>query len=108
MRCVVHCFSGSVEIAKTLIDMGHMISFTGILTFANARKAPEALRSLPPDRYMLETDCPYMCPAPFRGRRNDPRMLPCIALCAAEILAEPPETIADRTTENAVAFFDLR
>lgn len=108
VRCVVHCFSGSPETAKELLRMGHNVSFTGVLTFKNARRAPEVLRMLPDDRWMLETDSPYMCPEPCRGRRNDSRYLPYIAAKAAEILGEDAQTVAHRTTENAKAFFGIR
>ena len=108
VRCVVHCFSGSPETAAELLRMGHSISFTGVLTFKNARRAPDVLRMLPPDRLMLETDSPYMAPEPCRGTRNDSRLLPYIALRAAEILGEEPQALADRTTENAKRFFGMK
>ncbi|MBP3854955.1 MAG: TatD family hydrolase, partial [Ruminiclostridium sp.] len=68
---VMHCFSGSIETARELLSFGMMISFTGLLTFKNARKATEAAEYIPLDRIMLETDCPYMAPVPHRGERND-------------------------------------
>ena len=68
-RGVVHCFSGSAETAKEVIKMGMYIGFTGVLTFKNAKKAISALEQVPLDRLLLETDCPYMAPVPFRGKR---------------------------------------
>ena len=69
---VFHCYSGSAEMARQLVDKGWYIGFTGVLTFKNARKAVEVAASIPLDRIVLETDCPYMAPEPFRGKRNDP------------------------------------
>ncbi|MBQ8580316.1 MAG: TatD family hydrolase [Oscillospiraceae bacterium] len=69
---VFHCYSGSAEMAKWLIKRGWYIGFTGVLTFKNARKAIEVASAIPLDRIVIETDCPYMSPEPFRGRRNDP------------------------------------
>ena len=72
---VFHCYSGSAEMAKELVSLGWYIGFTGVLTFKNARKALEVAAGLPLDRIVLETDCPYMSPEPFRGKRNDPGKL---------------------------------
>ena len=69
---VFHCYSGSAEMARQLVDRGWYIGFTGVLTFKNARKALEVAASIPLDRIVIETDCPYMAPEPFRGKRNDP------------------------------------
>ena len=69
---VFHCYSGSAEMARQLTDMGWYIGFTGVLTFNNARRALEAAAAIPLDRLVIETDCPYMSPEPFRGKRNDP------------------------------------
>ena len=69
---VFHCYSGSAEMAKWLVSRGWYIGFTGVLTFKNARKALEVAAAIPPDRIVIETDCPYMSPEPFRGKRNDP------------------------------------
>ena len=72
---VFHCYSGSAEMAKVLVNRGWYVGFTGVLTFKNARRALEAAKAVPRDRVVLETDCPYMSPEPFRGQRNDPRRL---------------------------------
>ncbi len=69
---VFHCFSGSAELARQLVDLGWYIGFTGVLTFKNARRAMEAAHAIPLERIVIETDCPYMSPEPYRGRRNDP------------------------------------
>ena len=69
---VFHCYSGSAEMARQLVDKGWYIGFTGVLTFKNARKAVEVAASIPLERIVLETDCPYMAPEPFRGKRNHP------------------------------------
>ena len=82
---VMHCFSGSTETAREIIALGMYISFTGVITFKNARKAIEALQVIPMDRLMLETDCPYMAPEPFRGKRSDSSMIANIAKKIAEI-----------------------
>ena len=72
---VFHCYSGSAEMARQLVNMGWYIGFTGVLTFKNARKAVETAASIPLDRIVLETDCPFMAPEPYRGKRNDPGYL---------------------------------
>ena len=82
---VFHCYSGSAEMAKELVKRGWYIGFTGVLTFKNARKAVEVASSFPLDRIVLETDCPYMAPEPFRGRRNDPGKIYRMAEKLAEI-----------------------
>ena len=76
---VFHCYSGSAEMARQLVNMGWYIGFTGVLTFKNARKAVETAASIPLDRIVIETDCPFMAPEPYRGKRNDPGYLPRMA-----------------------------
>ena len=75
VKGVFHCYSGSLEMAKELIKRGWYIGFTGVLTFKNARKAIEVAANIPLDRIVIETDCPYMAPVPFRGKRNDPGLV---------------------------------
>ncbi len=104
---VFHCFSGSWELAKQLVDMGWYIGFTGVLTFKNARRAVEVASRLPLDRIVLETDCPYMCPEPYRGRRNDPGYLPYTAEKLAQIRNLPAEEIHAITTENGKQLYKL-
>ena len=97
---VFHCYSGSAEMARQLVDRGWYIGFTGVLTFKNARKAIEVASSIPLERIVLETDCPYMAPEPFRGRRNDPGKLYRMAEKLAEIRGLPVEEVQAITVEN--------
>ena len=98
---VFHCYSGSAEMAKWLVARGWYIGFTGVLTFKNARKAVETAASIPLERIVLETDCPFMAPEPFRGKRNDPGYLPKMAEKLAEIRGISVEEVEKITTENA-------
>ena len=97
---VFHCYSGSYEMAKWLIHRGWYIGFTGVLTFKNARKAIEVASQIPLDRIVLETDCPYMAPEPFRGKRNDPGKIYRMAEKLAEIRGLSVEEIHAITVEN--------
>ena len=103
---VMHCFSGSAETAKQVLALGMNISFTGVLTFKNARKAIEALEAVPLERLMLETDCPYMAPEPNRGKRCDSSMIIYIIQKIAEIKGVSPELVAKQTTENTMKLFN--
>ena len=94
------CYSGSAEMARQLVDRGWYIGFTGVLTFKNARKAIEVASSIPLERIVLETDCPYLAPEPFRGRRNDPGKLYRMAEKLAEIRGLPVEEVQAITVEN--------
>lgn len=107
VRGVFHCFSGSVEMAQELTKLGWMFSFGGSVTFKNARKAPEVIAALPADRLMLETDCPYLAPVPFRGRRNDSTLLPHVCAKIAEIRGVAPAKIEALTWQNACRFFGV-
>lgn len=104
---VVHCFSGSAETAREILNIGMMISFTGVLTFKNAKKAVEACKIIPPDHIMLETDSPYMAPVPYRGKRCDSGMVYEIAKKAAEIKGMRTEDLLQICNDNAVRFFGL-
>ncbi len=104
---VFHCYSGSAEMARQLVNMGWYIGFTGVLTFKNARKAVETAASVPLERIVLETDCPYMSPEPFRGRRNDPGRLIHTAQKLAEIRDLPVGEIIEITTENAKRLYRI-
>lgn len=104
---VFHCYSGSAEMAKELIKRGWYIGFTGVLTFKNARKAIEVASQIPLDRIVLETDCPYMSPAPFRGKRNDPGKLYRMAERLAEIRGMTLEEIHEITTENGKRLYRI-
>ena len=104
---VFHCYSGSAEMAKELVKRGWYIGFTGVLTFKNARKAIEVASSIPLDRIVLETDCPYMSPEPFRGKRNDPGKLYRMAEKLAEIRGLTVEEIHAITTENGKRLYRI-
>ncbi len=104
---VFHCFSGSPEMAKWLVSRGWYIGFTGVLTFKNARKAIEAAASIPLDRILLETDCPYMAPVPHRGKRNDPGYLPYMAQKLGQLRDISPQEAADITAENAKRLYRI-
>ena len=104
---VYHCYSGGVEDAKTLMKLGWMISFTGSITFKNARRALEVIDLLPLDRMMIETDSPYMSPEPFRGRRNDSGRVHLVAEAIARRKGLDPEEVARITMENGKRFFRI-
>lgn len=97
---IMHCFSGSVEIAKQCLDMNFYISFGGPVTFKNARVPKEVLKEVPLDRLLIETDCPYLAPHPNRGKRNEPSYVTLVAETVAEIKGKTLEEIAKITTEN--------
>lgn len=107
VKGVFHCYSGSLEMAKELIRRGWYIGFTGVLTFKNARKAVEVAANIPLERIVLETDCPYMSPEPYRGRRNDPGKLPRMAEKLAEIRGLPVEEVERITVENGKRLYRL-
>lgn len=104
---VVHCFSGSAEVAKEVIKLGMYIGFTGVLTFKNAKKALRALEAVPLDRLLLETDCPYMSPEPLRGRRCDSSMICYTAEKAAQIKGVSTQELLDITCRNGMDFYHI-
>lgn len=105
---VLHCFSGSYETACEVISLGMYIGFTGALTFKNAKKAVRACEAVPIDKLLLETDCPYMAPDGFRGRRSDSTMIYRTAQKVAEIKGISPQEVLDATAENAKRLFGIR
>ena len=107
VKGVFHCYSGSYEMAKWLIARGWYIGFTGVLTFKNARKAVEVASQIPLDRIVLETDCPYMAPEPFRGKRNDPGKIYRMAERLAEIRGLSVEEVQKITTENGKKLYRI-
>ena len=107
VRGVFHCYSGSAEDAKTLVKLGWHLSFTGTITFKNARKAPEVIAAVPLERIMVETDAPYMAPTPFRGKRCDSRYVYRMAETIAEIKGLTPAEVEQATTENGKALFAI-
>ncbi len=107
VRGVFHCYSGSLEDAKTLVKMGWMLSFTGVITYKNARRALEVLQWLPLDRVMIETDSPYLTPEPFRRERNDSSKVWKVAECIGKIKGISTEEAARITLENGKRFFNI-
>ena len=107
VKGVFHCYSGSAEMARQLVELGWYIGFTGVLTFKNARKAVEVAASIPLERIVLETDCPYMAPDPFRGKRNDPGKLYRMAEKLAEIRGVSVEEIHRITVENGKRLYRI-
>lgn len=104
---VMHCFSGSVETAREVLSLGMHISFTGVITFKNSKKAVQVLESMPLDRLLLETDCPYMAPEPFRGKTCDSSMIEYIAKKEAKLLDISLDKLLLATEENARRLFKL-
>lgn len=104
---VLHCFSGSAEMAGEVAALGMYIGFTGAITFKNARKAPQAAAAVPDDLLLIETDCPYMAPEPYRGKRCDSSMLPRVAERLAEIRGGSAEEIVQMTCRNARRLFGV-
>lgn len=104
---LIHCFSGSVEIAREYVRMGFFISFAGPLTFKKAPNLWEAAMNVPLDRLMVETDSPYLAPEPLRGRRNEPANVVWVLRRLAELRGLPEEEMARVTTENAHRFYRL-
>lgn len=107
VRGELHCFSGSAETAEELVKMGFYIAFGGAVTFKNARKTVTAAKAVPLERLLIETDCPYMTPVPFRGKRNEPAYVSYVAEKLAEVREIPLEEIVRITEENAKRFFGL-
>lgn len=107
-RGVIHCFSGSWEMAKELLKLGWYIGVDGPLTYKNAAKLPEIVAKTPADRLLVETDCPYLSPLPYRGKRNEPAYVRITAARAAEIRGESLEDFAAQTTKNACEIYGLK
>jgi TatD DNase family protein len=105
VRGVFHCFGGTLEQAREVIALGHLVSFTGIVTFKNARQVQATAQEIAFDQFMVETDCPYLAPAPDRGKRCEPAHTRRVAEQIAQLRGVSVEDIAARTTETARAFF---
>lgn len=105
LRAVFHCFGKSIEEARHLLAMNHLVSFTGIVTFKNAPVARETARLISGSGFMVETDCPYLAPVPFRGKRCEPAYTRIVAETVAELRGETVEAVAEQTTKNALEFF---
>ena len=104
---VLHCYSGSAETLKEVVKLGLYISMGGVVTFKNARRAVESIESVPLERLMLETDCPYLAPEPFRGKLNRPDYTLYTARKIAELRGMTEQEIIDITTKNAKQFFNI-
>jgi len=104
---IMHCFTGSLETAKACMEMNFYISFGGPVTFKNAKKTKEVVKDIPSDRILIETDCPYLTPTPFRGKRNEPSYVKYIAEQIAELREMSFEELAALTTENAKKVFRI-
>lgn len=104
---VMHCFGGSVETARTCIDMNFMISLGGPVTFKNAKKPKEVATEIPLEWLMIETDAPYLAPHPHRGKRNEPGLVPLVAEEIARLKGVSIEEVAQATTKNAKRFYKL-
>ncbi|WP_342493743.1 TatD family hydrolase [Bacillus sp. FSL R5-0712] len=104
---IMHCFTGSLETAKTCMEMNFYISFGGPVTFKNAKKPKEVVKEIPSDKLLIETDCPYLTPVPFRGKRNEPSYVKYIAEQIAELREISFEELAELTTKNAKKVFRI-
>ncbi len=104
---IMHCFTGSAEVARQCMDMNFYISFGGPVTFKNAKKPKEVAKEIPNDRLLIETDCPFLTPHPFRGKRNEPSYVKYVAEQLAELKGLTYEEIASITTENAKRLFRI-
>lgn len=104
-RLLMHCFSGGVEDARKCLDLGCMISVSGVLTFPGSDEIREVLKFVPRDMLMLETDCPFLAPVPKRGKRNEPAFLPFAIDAAAEVLGTDPFGLSETLLRNMESFF---
>lgn len=105
LRGVIHCFSGSLADAQKYLEMGFFISFTGIITYAN--DYDKVIKNVPLEKILIETDCPYLSPSPFRGQRNEPANLKYIAQRISLIKNETIEEIGRITSQNSINLFNL-
>jgi len=105
---VMHCFGGTAEMAKSLMDIGFLISFAGNVTFKKAANLRDAARVVPLDKLLIETDCPYLAPMPFRGKRNEPMFVVETAKFLADFYGVELEELANQTTQNFLDFFRIK
>ena len=106
IRGVIHCFSYSEEIALEYVRMGYFIGVGGVVTFKNAKKLKETVRKIPLESILLETDCPYMAPEPYRGKRNSSAYLPLVVKEIARIKDIPEQEVIETTSRNAYRMYD--
>ncbi|PLR70041.1 TatD family hydrolase [Bacillus sp. UMB0728] len=104
---IMHCYSGSVEVAKECLDMNFYISLGGPVTFKNAKKPKEVAEAVPLEKLLIETDCPYLAPHPYRGKRNEPAYVKLVAEQIAELKGLAFKEVAEATTENAKRLFGI-
>lgn len=104
---IMHCFTGSLEVAKECMEMNFYISFGGPVTFKNAKKPKEVVKEIPLDRLLIETDCPYLTPHPYRGKRNEPSYVRFVAEEIAGLRGMTLEEVAEKTTANAKKLFGI-
>lgn len=107
VRGVIHCFSGNARDAEAYLEMGFLLSIAGPVTFTNANGLRGAIRGVPMDRLLVETDCPYLTPVPYRGKRNEPAYVRHTAEAVAALFGVPLETFAEASTRAAVELFKL-
>jgi TatD DNase family protein len=105
LRGVFHCFGGSLDQANEVLELDHLVSFTGIVTFKNGASVREVAAEIPLWKFMVETDCPYLAPVPFRGKRSEPAHTRIVAEAIAAARQVPLKEIAEATTETAETFF---
>jgi TatD DNase family protein len=104
---ILHCFTGTIDHARRVLDMGFMISFAGNITFPKAQPIRDAAQMVPLDRMLIETDSPYLAPIPHRGQRNEPVFVTEVARQIGELRSLPAEKIGSQTTQNFYTFFGL-
>jgi TatD DNase family protein len=104
---IMHCFSGDVDVARHCLDLGLLVSLAGPVTYPNARALPEVARFVPADRLVVETDCPFLPPQPYRGKRNEPSYLPITAARVADLRKESLDELGPRMADNARRVFGL-
>jgi TatD DNase family protein len=107
LRGVIHCFTGDHQAAKTFLDLGFYLSFSGIITFKNAEPLRHVARKSPLERMLIETDSPFLAPVPHRGKRNEPAFVRCVAETIATVTAIPLEEVAEATTRNVQDLFGI-
>jgi TatD DNase family protein len=104
---ILHCFTGDWDHARRALDIGFLISFAGNITFPRNQPLREVATLVPPDRLLIETDCPFLAPVPYRGKRNEPAWVKEVAVTLGDLLEITPEQVALRTTQNFQSFFGL-
>ena len=107
LKGVIHCFTGDFEAAKKFLDLGFFLSFSGIITFKNADPLREVLKKIPLDRVLIETDSPFLAPAPHRGKRNEPAFVLQVAAAAAGVWGVSLDAVAQATSDNVHRLFTI-